>query len=121
MIDIGVLEHIINNMKEINLKENIGKTIKKYRKAKKLTQMELGQCIGVGQRQIALIENGKSYPSFQTTIKIAETFDITLSDLFSENEILKEDIENKILKLIKNFTQDELLQLYKIMKVIKYK
>ena len=57
--------------------------MKKLRKAKKLTQKDLGKLVGISEAQISLIENGKRFPSFETLLKIAEALDCESSDLLS--------------------------------------
>lgn len=60
--------------------------MKKLRKAKKLTQKELGELVGISEAQINLIENGKRSPSFETLLKIAEALDCEMADLVSKRE-----------------------------------
>lgn len=57
--------------------------MKKLRKAKKLTQKELAELVGISEAQISLIESGKRFPSFETLLKIAEALDCESSDLLS--------------------------------------
>jgi len=81
-------------MDELLIKELVGKKIKQYRKASKLTQESLGEQIEINQRQIALIEAGKSFPSLTTLNKLATVFNCNLQDFF-ENEYLKNETELK--------------------------
>jgi len=81
-------------MDEILIKELVGKKIKQYRKTSKLTQDALGEKIEINQRQIALIEAGKSFPSLSTLNKLASVFNCSVQDFF-ENEHLKNENELK--------------------------
>lgn len=81
-------------MDEKSIKQLVGKKIKQYRKASKLTQESLGEQIEINQRQIALIEAGKSFPSLTTLNKLATVFSCNLQDFF-ENEYLKNEAELK--------------------------
>lgn len=82
------------SMEEALIKKLVGKKIKQYRKTLKLTQDALGELIDINQRQIALIEAGKSFPSLTTLNKLTSVFNCGFQDFF-ENEYLKNEIELK--------------------------
>ena len=50
--------------------ELLGEAIKKARKAKKLTQEQLGELVGVQKSQIAKIENSTTDARFSTVMKV---------------------------------------------------
>ena len=52
--------------------ELIGEAIKKARKAKQLTQEQLGELVGVQKSQIAKIENSTTDARFSTVLKVFE-------------------------------------------------
>lgn len=107
-------------MEESIVKHIVGQTIKKYRKSHKLTQTQLGKIIGINQRQIALIETGKSFPQLSTMTKLSEVFNCSVSDFFEQASANnKETLEIQIQGIIKNCDIDELKQIYKILKTIK--
>jgi DNA-binding XRE family transcriptional regulator len=81
-------------MEEVQIKKLVGKKIKNYRKSLKLTQEALGELIDINQRQIALIEAGKSFPSLSTLNKMASVFNCKFQDFF-ENGYLKSETELK--------------------------
>ena len=58
--------------------------IKAYRKAKKMSQYELAQSIGVARQTINLIENDKYNPSLALCLKLAHVLDTDLNALFWE-------------------------------------
>lgn len=60
----------------------MGEIIKEYRVNLNLTQVNLGKMIGITQRQITLIETGKSFPSLPTMIKFAKVFKCNIKDFF---------------------------------------
>jgi len=102
---------------ENDIKKLFGKKIKNYRIANKLTQFSLGEKIGINQRQIALIESGKSFPSLKTLIKFADIFACTIGDLFvfenlREVEYLKKDIEI----MLTNSTPDKIKIIYTLVR-----
>ncbi|MGR8809717.1 helix-turn-helix transcriptional regulator [Leuconostoc citreum] len=56
--------------------------IKEYRKAKKMSQYELSQAIGVARQTINLIENDKYNPSLSLCLKLAHVLGTDLNALF---------------------------------------
>ena len=58
--------------------------VKTYRKAKKMSQYELAQSIGVARQTINLIENDKYNPSLALCLKLAHVLDTDLNALFWE-------------------------------------
>ena len=59
----------------------LGDNIKKHRKAKKLTQGELGEKVGVSAMMISFIENGEKIPSLATAKRISQTLEVSLDEL----------------------------------------
>ncbi|KRL02480.1 helix-turn-helix transcriptional regulator [Liquorilactobacillus capillatus] len=60
--------------------------IKKYRKEKGISQMELSAMVGVARQTITLIESGKYNPSLALCTRIAQALDSDLNSLFWEEE-----------------------------------
>lgn len=60
----------------------MGDILKEYLINMNLTQVNLGKMIGITQRQITLIETGKSFPSLATMIKFAKVFKCNIKDFF---------------------------------------
>jgi transcriptional regulator with XRE-family HTH domain len=69
---------------------NIGDNIKKIRVAKNLSQKEVTVSANLDTAQYSRIENGKTDPSVNTLEKIANALGVSLADLFSATEELKE-------------------------------
>lgn len=90
----------------MNLKENLGKNIQKYRKLKKLTQEKLAESVNVDINSISSIERGRYFPTPDNLVKISETLNVSLSDLFTFNPLTScEDYEKEIknnINLIRN-------------------
>ena len=57
---------------------HIGKHIKQYRERSKMSQLALASEIGVEQSNICLWENGKTLPTMENLIKIADLFGLKL-------------------------------------------
>lgn len=98
-------------------KELIGKKIRQIRKERGLSQEELSEKIDISPRHMCTIENGNSFPSIETFIKISEILDIDINEFFNlknkKNDTLRNDIYNLIqtstiqeLHLIKNIISD---------------
>lgn len=62
--------------------KNIGLNIKKYRKAKGLTQQQLADKLGMSLNFIGKIEVGYDRPSLYTIIDISNCLDVPLEVLF---------------------------------------
>ena len=65
-----------------NVKELLGKRIKELRKAKKLTQEELAEKIGIGTPNISYFETGKFSPAIDTLQKIAMALGVEIYELY---------------------------------------
>ena len=61
----------------------LGQNIKKIRLSKNLTQLELSIDSGVPLSQIGAIESGKINTTVKTLIKISESLDLNVKDLFT--------------------------------------
>lgn len=71
-----------------------GNNIKHLRKSSGLSQVELGDKVGVNNSQIAAYELGKSKPSFDGLLVLAKLFDISLDDLIFKNLGLNQNIKS---------------------------
>jgi len=99
--------------------EMLGARIREQRKKKKITQEQLAEMLGIDQKHMSRIELGKSYPSLDRLIKIAETLEVPLPSLFEfmhmqeERELLKqinemvrllgESDQRRVFKIVKAF------------------
>lgn len=63
----------------------VGSTVKKYRKQKEWTQMDLAEKSGLRQPQISRLEMGVHSPSFKTLEKIANALSIAIGELDPSN------------------------------------
>lgn len=69
----------------------IGKTIRKYRKEKGLTQEEMANCLGVTTPAVNKWENENSYPDIALLAPIARLLGISLNTLLSFHEDLTQE------------------------------
>lgn len=97
---IKILPIIPDNMITMrNIKKLLGQNIRKFRKAKNLTQEQLAELVGIGTANISYIENGKFSPSAETLEKLSEVLKVypyefyMFEHLKPAGEIKKELIE----------------------------
>jgi transcriptional regulator with XRE-family HTH domain len=62
--------------------ELFGARIRELRKAQGLSQEQLSEVIGIDQKHMSRIELGKSYPSLDRLMRIAEVLKVPLPSLF---------------------------------------
>ncbi|MDY0300797.1 MAG: helix-turn-helix transcriptional regulator [Trichlorobacter sp.] len=65
-----------------NATELFGARLRELRKRSGLTQEQLADVLGIEQKHVSLMEHGKSYPSLDRLIRIAETLKVPLPGLF---------------------------------------
>lgn len=91
---------------------SIGENIRRIRKAKKLTQKELGEKLdGISQQQIGQWENSNKIPKLETLHKIANALEVHLADLIDDwnnlpqDEILSDYGEHAVYDLSKKMVE----------------
>lgn len=65
---------------------NITIKLKELRKAKKMSQQELAQLVGVRRETIVHLENNRYNPSLEMALKIADIFQLPVEDIFQLNK-----------------------------------
>lgn len=98
--------NIYNSWRKGKMKETrkkFGERIKILRKAKDLTQEELGEKANLSYKFIGEIERGQTNPSFDTLAALAKALNINISQLFEETSQLPLDYQlpTKDIQLIK--------------------
>lgn len=102
----------VNNM-------DIGSNIKKIRKLHKLTSQQLSEIIGITRSQITKIETGVSQPSVDVLQKIANAFNITVSELIGEKELTLKPELRALLDSARNLTPEQVDLFTKIFTTLK--
>ena len=101
----------------INNKYKIGQKIKEIRKRARVTQEIFSEKINIEPASLSNIENGKSYPSMQTVLKVMEEFNISPADFFNFDYLTDEkDLETQMITIIKAQSLDKKRIMYKIIK-----
>ncbi len=63
------------------------KNLYKIRKEKNISQVSLSVQVGVSQETISAYENGKSFPSVDTLLKLCEIFKVSADFLLDKTDI----------------------------------
>ena len=82
--------------------KNIGATLKALRKAKGLTQLQLGEMLSVSDKTISKWESGQGYPEITQFPNIAKLFGVSIDYLFSGERKGIAVAGNIIIDLVKN-------------------
>ena len=61
---------------------NLGKKLRELRISEKLTQQQLADELGIGRVNYTRYETNAVRPDFETLIKIADYYDISLDEIF---------------------------------------
>lgn len=72
------------------MRVNFGDKLKSLRTAQKMTQQQLGECIGVAKSIVSYYESGDRYPSYDVLVRIAHVFHTTtdyLLDIAKDNVV----------------------------------
>lgn len=82
-------------------KHLLGKQIRQIRIERGLSQEKLSELIFISPRQMCLIENGNSYPSLDTFIRIAEVLEIDVNGFFGINSKDTDEFRNSVVDIVK--------------------
>lgn len=93
----------------------IGENIRKYRRAKNLTQEEMARRLGVTAPAVNKWENGNSYPDITLLAPIARLLDITLDTLLSfQSELTEDEIKNIIAEVDTSFSNKTIEETFQL-------
>lgn len=67
---------------EKGVKERVGEMIRETRKAKGLTQKELGEKLGISESAVSKYESGKENPTAELIQKVADALGVSLEIRF---------------------------------------
>ena len=97
---------------EHNAYSALGKVIKAARKARKMTQEELGELVDFGQRHIMSIEKEEKRPSFDKLCEIIHVLNIDANLIFYPEKTASTDSEDatmvRLSRLLSLFNDHEL-------------
>jgi DNA-binding XRE family transcriptional regulator len=103
----------------MDAKQTIGCRIKHIRMKKGFTQEQLAEKIDINSKYLSSIERGKENPTLNTLIKLSESLDVNLNNIFYQVEIEDPAKRKSLINSILNEASDEQLKLaYKILSAI---
>jgi transcriptional regulator with XRE-family HTH domain len=99
--------------------ELLGSRIRELRKAQGMAQEHLAEVLGIEQQYMSRIELGKSYPSLDRLMRIAEVLKVPLPSLFdfihlSDGETRAQSLE----ELLKELDEETQQMAYRVCKAI---
>ena len=100
-------------------KEIIGQKIKQIRIEKGFSQEKLSEKIDISPRHMCTIENGNSFPSLETFVKIAQVLDIDINDFFNLSPRNTDNLRTEIYELIQTSSVSELHLIKDLILVVK--
>lgn len=89
-------------------KEIIGQKIKQIRVEKGISQEKLSEKIDISPRHMCTIENGNSFPSLETFVKIAQVLDIDINDFFNLTPVNDNSLRTEVCELVQTSSIPEL-------------
>ena len=97
----------------------IGKFISELRKKEGLTQIELGEKLGVSNKAVSKWENGKCLPDPSLYEPLCSILHISLTELFNGERIKKEEVLEKSDQILSDVMQHA--KSYKILDFISFR
>lgn len=80
----------------------IGKSLRKLRKEKGLTQSQLSQISGVSRNAIINYESDKRYPNLEILTKLSDALNVEIGELFINQKTI---IQDKLIDLLEGFPE----------------
>ena len=85
--------------------KKIGKFIAECRKKQGLTQLQLGELLGISDRAVSKWETGRALPDASLMLPLCEILKITVNDLLSGEvrgmENYNQELEERVIKLVR--------------------
>ncbi len=107
---------------------NFGKKLKEIRKANGYTQQALAELVGIDEKHLSRLENGKYFPTYSTLNKLLSVLGISVNELGIEIdsiEVNSNPTYSKALHILNTATDEELKyyleSLKTTQKALKYK
>lgn len=94
---------------------NLGKRIKSCRTKQHLTQAYVAEIIGITPQHLSHIESGKTKPSLECIVNIANCLNVSIDSLLCDSiNNSKEYHMGELSKIIKNYTTQDMRSLVKL-------
>jgi transcriptional regulator with XRE-family HTH domain len=103
----------------VEIKQLLGARIRELRKNRNLTQEQLSEMVGINPKYVSSIERGKENPTLDTCIKIAESLEVSIGELFYQLEAENpEKRMKKIVSLLEQAPEDQQIVALRILSVL---
>ena len=83
-----------------------------------MSQSQLGEMIGMSDKNIGNIENGKQFPAVNNFIRIIDALNLSLEDFGAKKRKKQETIKDDFIKKILSMTESKCLKLFEIFNTI---
>ncbi|QEM68769.1 helix-turn-helix transcriptional regulator [Geobacter sp. FeAm09] len=94
-----------------------GTRIRELRKARGMTQGQLADLLDIEQKHVSLIELGKSYPSLDRLMLIAEALNVPLPSLFDfDHHMAESERVRGIEEMVRQLGEADQRRIYRIVK-----
>src|SRR5687768_10443419 len=87
---------------QINLAAAVGRRVRNLRKARGLTQEQLGTAVGLDFKYLGTIERGEHAPSFDAVERIAQALGVRPHELFTPDGTVGGQLKDSLDVLSKN-------------------
>ncbi len=89
--------------------EFIGRRLREIRKARRLSQQEVAERVGIPQSNLSRIENGKQRLNLSVLVNVLGLYRMTLDDFFSGTEPGRpvNEREEQLLRLFRSLSETE--------------
>ncbi len=95
---------------------NFGKKLKELRKSKGYTQQALSELIGIDEKHLSRLENGKYFPTYSTLNKLLNVLGVNINELlgieFQNIEVNNSPIYAKALNILNGAKNEDELSCY---------
>lgn len=95
-----------------NIKSNLSRKIKHYRKLNKLTLEQLSEKVGISPNYLSEIERGLKEPSYSVIENIAKSLNLDYSVFFDSSSILESQYYYDLTHILKNKSESDLKFIY---------
>ena len=97
----------------------IGQRIRKYRKARQLSQEQLAEQIGISTTHMSHIETGNTKLSLPVLVQLAKSLEVQADDLLSDAYFGRQNTEAEILQILDRCTERQLKILLDVLRTTK--
>ena len=119
-VEIPEVSLLEQESKMANLRKRVGQRILQLRQEAGLTQEVLAEHLDLHGSYVGLLERGVKTPSLETLRRIAEFFDLDISDLLAEDDEAQvgDNKKKRIGKLLEGAPKNDIDKLYWVLRIL---